>query len=93
MKPIIIYLDKSDKVVLTKKEFEEYIKQAYDQGYNCGYTEGKKWYTPYIYNSQPYYGNTPQYITTCRTTTDKPLDITYSTAGSITGEAHNTIGD
>ena len=93
MKPIIIYVDKSDKVTLTKKEFELYIKEAYDQGYNQGYTEGKKWYTPYIYTNQPYYGNTPQYITTCRNTTDKPLDITYSTSGSITGEAHNTVGD
>jgi len=92
MKPIIIYLDKSDKVVLTKKEFEEYIKEAYDQGYNCGYNDGKKWYyTPFSYT---YRDSNQPYITTCGQSTNiKPLDITYSTSANITGEVHNSIGD
>lgn len=50
MKPIVIYLDKhDDEIKLTKKEFEEYINKAYDQGYACGYAEGKKYY--------PWWGN------------------------------------
>ena len=53
MKPIIIYLDKQDKISLTKEEFERYIREAYDQGYNCGYADGKRnYWTPY------WYGNT-----------------------------------
>ena len=45
MKPIVIYLDKhDDEIKLTRKEFEEYINKAYDQGYACGYAEGKKYY-------------------------------------------------
>lgn len=44
MKPIVIYLDKhDDEIKLTRKEFEEYIDKAYDQGYACGYEEGKKY--------------------------------------------------
>ena len=43
MKPIVIYLDRpDDEIKLTKKEFEEYINNAYDHGYDCGYAEGKK---------------------------------------------------
>ena len=54
MKPIIIYLDKNDEIKLTKKEFEQYIKDAYNQGYDCGYTEGKKnYWNPWWYNNNP----------------------------------------
>ena len=68
MKPIVIYLDKhDDEIKLTRKEFEEYINKAYDQGYACGYAEGKKYY-PWWYG-----GNT---ITT--NTIPQPLDIKYT---------------
>ena len=65
MKPIIIYMDRKDEVRLTKEEFEKYIRDAYDQGYNCGYAEGRKYYwSPY------WYGNT---ITS--TNTNNPITI------------------
>lgn len=68
MKPIVIYLDKhDDEIKLTRKEFEEYINKAYDQGYACGYAEGKKYY--------PWWGNGG--IT--YTSTNAPREITYGT--------------
>ena len=68
MKPIVIYLDKhDDEIKLTRKEFEEYINKAYDQGYACGYAEGKKYY--------PWWGNGG--IT--YTQTNAPREITYGT--------------
>lgn len=94
MKPIVIYLDKhDDEIKLTRKEFEEYISKAYDQGYACGYNEGKKYY-PW------WYGNNT--ITATNTNIQKPLDIKYTgkeynpNYTEITcdsGEAQNTIGD
>lgn len=69
MKPIVIYLDKhDDEIKLTRKEFEEYINKAYDQGYACGYAEGKKYY--------PWWGNGG--IT--YTSTNAPQEITYGTS-------------
>ncbi len=70
MKPIVIYLDKhDDEIKLTRKEFEEYINKAYDQGYACGYAEGKKYYPWWQYN-----GNT---ITT--NTFPQPKEVYYGT--------------
>ena len=70
MKPIVIYLDKhDDEIKLTRKEFEEYINKAYDQGYACGYAEGKKYYPWLNYN-----GNT---ITT--NTIPQPKEVYYGT--------------
>ena len=68
MKPIVIYLDKhDDEIKLTKKEFEEYINKAYDQGYACGYAEGKKYY--------PWWGNGGITYTGDNI---RPLDIKYT---------------
>lgn len=68
MKPIVIYLDKhDDEIKLTRKEFEEYINKAYDQGYACGYAEGKKYY--------PWWGNGG---ITCTGDNIRPLDIRYT---------------
>ena len=68
MKPIVIYLDKhDDEIKLTRKEFEEYINKAYDQGYACGYAEGKKYY--------PWWGNSG--IT--YTQTNAPKEVLYGT--------------
>lgn len=68
MKPIVIYLDKhDDEIKLTRKEFEEYINKAYDQGYACGYAEGKKYY--------PWWGNGG--IT--YTQTNAPKEVFYGT--------------
>lgn len=55
MKPIVIYLDRRDgKFELTRKEFEDYINQAYQQGYDCGYAEWKRAYwSPITINPTP----------------------------------------
>ena len=82
MKPIIIYTGQKDEVKLTKKEFEEYINEAYDQGYKNGYSEGIK-YGPYKVYTTPYY-NTFDTITT--TPTSDPFKYTH-----ITCEAHNAV--
>ena len=69
MKPIVIYLDKhDDEIKLSRKEFEEYINKAYDQGYACGYAEGKKYY-PW------WYGNS---TITSTNVHNQPLDIKYT---------------
>lgn len=86
MKPIIIYMDRKDEVRLTKEEFEKYIRDAYDQGYNCGYADGKKnYWTPYWYN------------TITSTNTNNPLTIdpytptkTTPTTPNITWTCSNT---
>lgn len=87
MKPIVIYLDRQDgKIELTRKEFEDYINKAYQQGYDCGYAEGKKnYWSPYIYTNGD--SNTP--ITINPTPHVSPF--TYDT--QITCEAHNDIGE
>lgn len=38
MKPFVIYIEpnKNNKIVLTKEEFEQYIQDAYERGYNDG---------------------------------------------------------
>lgn len=48
MKPIVIYPKqlKEDQIVLTKKEFEKYLKDAYDSGYEDG---RKVYWAPYYY--------------------------------------------
>ena len=81
MKPIVIYLDKhNDEIKLTRKEFEEYINKAYDQGYACGYAEGKKYYPWWNCN-----GNT---ITT--SPMPQPKEVYYGT-GTPTPEPGITI--
>ena len=71
MKPLVIYLDKhDDEIKLTRKEFEEYINKAYDQGYACGYAEGKKYYPWWNYT-----GNTIQSTSTM----PQPKEVYYGT--------------
>ena len=42
MKPIVIYpTSKDNKISLTKQEFEDYLKQAYDSGHADGYSAGR----------------------------------------------------
>ena len=89
MKPIVIYLDKhDDEIKLTKKEFEEYINKAYDQGYACGYAEGKKYYPQWGNGGLVYTGSYPQ-----------PLDIRYTGKEynpdhtQITCDTYKNLGD
>ena len=53
MKPIVIYpKNDGDKVTLNKKDFEEYLRQAYDAGYSDGHAAGRAtnwWTTPITY--------------------------------------------
>ena len=83
MKPIVIYpTNKDDKIHLTKQEFEDYLKQAYDSGYADGYNTGRttvnQWWT------------TPVTVPTTNPT------ITWETPGKfdpykITCDAHNDL--
>lgn len=57
MKPIVIYPKqlKEDQIVLTKKKFEKYLKDAYDSGYEDGC---KIYWTPITWTNNtttPYY--------------------------------------
>lgn len=59
MKPIVIYVDKQkNNITLTREEFEDFINKAYEQGYSCGYADGRKNSTWW-----PYYNSTPTNIT------------------------------
>lgn len=41
MKPFVVYVDGSaDKVVLSKEDFEKYLKEVYKQGYDDGEDSG-----------------------------------------------------
>lgn len=87
MKPIVIYpKNDSEKVTLTKKEFEDYLKQAYDAGYGDGYAAGKSiswWNTPVQYPT-----NTPS-ITWQKESNIDPYKVTcntsktYATGGTV----------
>ena len=84
MKPFVIYAEKNSvNVTMTKAEFERYIKEAYDGGYEDGYKVGKastKWEWPT--NIRDYPINQVYY----NTGTPAPLDPT-----KITCEAHNAV--
>lgn len=89
MKPIVIYpKDNGDKITLTKKEFEEYLEQAYTAGHTDGYAAGRSfnwWSTPVTYpQTQPnitWKTNTPD-------TKPNIPNVPYT----ITCEAHNDLG-
>ena len=91
MKPIVIYLDKhDDEIKLSRKEFEDYINKAYDQGYASGYADGRKYnYYPW-WNGMTYTNANVTNATPTITIGDKPgynpNDYT------ITCDAHNDIG-
>ena len=75
MKPIVIYIGKSDEIKLTKEEFEKYLNEAYEAGYSAGYANGyANGYRPYNpwWNGGTIYTNTPQ-------TQPEPLKITWDT--------------
>lgn len=103
MKPLIIYVDSErDEIKLSRKQFEKFIQDAYQQGYDNGYADGSKryyWY-PYTYtcnsNSQP---PTITYTTGTDPNTFKPSVTCAPYTGeqcintTMGGEAHNSIGD
>ena len=106
MKPFVVYINENtNEIALTKKEFEQFLKEAYDQGYNDGYSKGISnchsnwWSNPSI----TYYGNqginrtitTPSYdpSNTQITCESDHACSASNTAVNSACEAHNTIGD
>jgi hypothetical protein len=87
MKPIVIYVDKQkNNITLTREEFEDFINKAYEQGYSCGYADGKKDYWPSHITYTSSGSNTPITIN------PNPVSpFTYDT--QITCDAHNDIGE
>ena len=82
MKPIVIYpKDNGDKITLTKKEFEEYLNQAYNAGHSDGYAAGKT----FNWRSTPI--TTQPNITWTNTTPNTTPNVPYT----ITCEAHNDL--
>ena len=90
MKPIVIYIGKSDEIKLTKEEFEKYLNEAYSAGYDAGYANACKPYVTY-----PWWTNTSPTITTPNT---QPLKITWDSDHTdytphITCDALNDISN
>ena len=84
MKPFVIYAEKNSvNVTMTKAEFEKYIKEAYNGGYEDGYQVGKASTNWNTINTRDYPTNIPVYY---GTGTPAPLDPT-----KITCEAHNAV--
>ena len=41
MKPFVVYIDaNTDKITLSKEDFEKYLKEAYERGHEDGYNKG-----------------------------------------------------
>ena len=102
MKPLIIYIDSErDEIKLSRKQFEKFIQDAYQQGYDSGYQVGYRsnHYWPYWTNGTITTSNSnPQPPTITYTTgTDpnvyKPSVTCASYTEEVGGEVHNTIGD
>lgn len=91
MKPIVIYLDKhDDEIKLSRKEFEEYINKAYDQGYACGYAEGKKYY-PWWNGGITYTSTDPRTLDIKYTGKEYNPDYTQVTCKSYNLTGNNTV--
>ena len=91
MKPFVIYAEKNlVDVTMTKAEFEKYIKEAYEGGYEDGYKAGKasiKWDWPTNITTKDYPINTPVYYGTGSGT---PVGINPNPY-KVTCEAHNSV--
>lgn len=76
MKPFVVYIDvNTDEITLTKKEFEKFLKEAYEQGHEEGYNKGLAcnrsnwWNSPQITTNEIRYG-------TASPSTPNPITIT-----------------
>ena len=90
MKPLVIYIS-GQEIKLTKEEFEQFLKEAYEaghsDGYNEGYTAGKSiswWNSPTI--------NNPPTISNPTIRWDNPTYDPYKIT-CCDGETANSIGD
>ncbi len=89
MEPIVIYLDNNkNEIKLTKSQFEKYIKDAYKQGYDNGYAEGKKNYWTYPLWSNMGTITTNPYQQDIKYATNTP---TPSPSIQVTCDAHNDL--
>ena len=85
MKPFVIYAEKNSvNVTMTKAEFERYIKEAYDGGYEDGYKVSKASMKQDLttITTKDYPSNIPIYYGT-GTATSPPYQVTC--------EAHNSV--
>lgn len=84
MKPIIIKVEeKQGKIELTEEELQEYIEQAYNQGWTDGYESGKAFTYPVSpWNPSPSTPISP-YTIWCGTSTRDSL-------ATIKGEGEST---
>lgn len=85
MKPFVVYVDgDSNKIILTKEEFEKTLNEAYKQshedGYNKGLAQGRSypdwWNSPQITTNEIRYGTTSQ-------PKPNPITITCENKGVI----------
>lgn len=83
MKPIVIYLKDKD-IKLTKEEFEAYLKDAYDAGYNEGVASCRRYY----WWDTPPITTTPTVTFDTKTTPYDPYKITC-----MNSEVSNSVGD
>lgn len=72
MKPIIIKVDKDDKVNITVSELKEYLDRAYEEGRKDG-SSYYTWDKP-ITVTTPYYKTTPYFDTATSTSAPKTTD-------------------
>ena len=94
MKPFVVYIDvNTDEITLSKKEFEKFLKEAYeqghDEGYNKGLVQGRSysgwWNSPQITTNEIRYG-------TASPSTPNPITITCDNdRNSIIKSGH--VGD
>lgn len=83
MKPFVIYAEKNSvDVKMTKAEFERYIKEAYEGGYEDGYKVGKASINWSTLNTKDY-TPIPIYYGTGTPTPPNPYQVTC--------EAHNSV--
>lgn len=86
MKPIVVYLT-DKKITLTREDFEQYIKDAYDAGRAEGYNEGVASCRRYDWWNVPI-TTTPTVTFDTKTTPYDPYKITC-----MNSEVSNSVGD
>lgn len=68
MRPVILYANEKNEVIIKKDELNRLFQQIYEEGYEEGYEDGKKAtidYTPHYWNI-PHFDPVP--IVTCDST-------------------------
>lgn len=94
MKPFVVYIDvNTNEITLTKKEFEKFLKEAYEQGHEEGYNKGLAstrsnwWRYPQISTNEIRYG------TASPSSEPNPITITYKTDSNSIIKSSHVVGD